>query len=357
MRSVLPSEKSISASVWNRILLGGAAGILLLLGAATILIDPFLHYHQPLEQLEYPLKDERYCNDGIQRHYEYSAMITGTSMTQNFKASQLEELWGEQAIKTSFSGATFHEVKGAIERALSYQENLRMVIRSLDGNRIICPADEDEYQGMPEYLYDDNPFNDVEYLFNKEVAAQALAVLNYTRAGNQTPTMDEYGSWAQYAAYGEEAVLRTVTELGDSWEETVLTDADRGMIRENVGENVLELALEHPDVTFYVFYPPYSIVYWRALTQTRQLEAQLEAEQLATEILLQADNIRIFAFADETEMVADLDNYMDSLHYGPWINEQILQWMYEGSHELNTENYEEYYQNIKEIYQNYPYDN
>lgn len=337
-------------------MLGCAAGILLLLGAATILIDPFLHYHQPLQGLEYPLKDERYCNDGIQRHYDYSAMITGTSMTQNFKTSQLEELWGTSAIKTAFSGATFHEVKEAIERALSYQDGLQIVIRSLDGSRIICPADEDEYEGVPEYLYDNNPFNDVEYLFNKEVAAQTLAVLNYTRAGNLTPSMDEYGSWGQYAEYGEEAVLQTVTDLGDTWEETVLTDEDREMVRENVEQNVLQPALEHPDVTFYVFYPPYSIVYWRALVQTKQLNAQLEAERMTTEILLQADNIRIFAFADETEMAANLDNYMDSMHYGPWINEEILQWMYEGSHELNAENYEEYYRNITDIYQNYPYD-
>lgn len=349
-------SKTLSTAKWNRIMLGCAAGILLLLGAATILIDPFLHYHQPLQGLEYPLKDERYCNDGIQRHYDYSAMITGTSMTQNFKTSQLEELWGTSAIKTAFSGATFHEVKEAIERALSYQDGLQIVIRSLDGSRIICPADEDEYEGVPEYLYDNNPFNDVEYLFNKEVAAQTLAVLNYTRAGNLTPSMDEYGSWGQYAEYGEEAVLQTVTDLGDTWEETVLTDEDREMVRENVEQNVLQPALEHPDVTFYVFYPPYSIVYWRALVQTKQLNAQLEAERMTTEILLQADNIRIFAFADETEMAANLDNYMDSMHYGPWINEEILQWMYEGSHELNAENYEEYYRNITDIYQNYPYD-
>jgi len=352
----MKSKKSISASLWNCIMLGGAIAILLLLGIATIVVDPFLHYHKPLQGLEYPLKDERYCNDGIQRHYDYSAMITGTSMTQNFKTSQFEELWGVKTIKTSFSGATFCEVNKAIERALDYQDGLQYVVRSLDGNRIIYSADAYEYGGMPEYLYDNNPFNDVEYLLNKEVAVQDLAVINFTRAGNHTPTMDEYGSWGQYATYGEAAVLQTVSDLGDSWEQTVLSDADRNMICENVKENVLDIALENPDVTFYVFYPPYSIVYWRALTQTKQLDAQLEAEYMATEILLQADNIRIFAFADETEMIADLDNYMDSLHYGPWINEKILQWMYDGTHELKEDNFREYYENIAGIYRNYDYE-
>ena len=77
----------MNASKWNRIVLGGTLGLLIIIGAATAVIDPFLHYHLPLKGLEYPLLDERYQNDGIARHFSYDAIITGTSMTQNFKPS------------------------------------------------------------------------------------------------------------------------------------------------------------------------------------------------------------------------------------------------------------------------------
>ena len=104
---------------WNIVVLGSTFGLILMVALVTMVIDPYLHYHKPWKVLEYPLKDERYINDGIARNYEYEAMITGTSMAQNFKASQMEELWQVPTIKTAYSGATFHELNKSIRRAIS----------------------------------------------------------------------------------------------------------------------------------------------------------------------------------------------------------------------------------------------
>ena len=53
-------------------------GICLAVVAAVIgVIDPFFHYHKPLEGLSYPLNNERYQNDGIVKHFDYDAVITG----------------------------------------------------------------------------------------------------------------------------------------------------------------------------------------------------------------------------------------------------------------------------------------
>ena len=82
-------------NVWNKIVLGSTGAALILVAAVNMLIDPFLHYHAPLGGLQYPLKDERYQNDGIMRNYPYNAVITGTSMCQNFKPSEFDDLWGE----------------------------------------------------------------------------------------------------------------------------------------------------------------------------------------------------------------------------------------------------------------------
>jgi len=350
-------QRRMKASKWNKMVIGSAIGVLGILAVVTAVIDPFLHYHKPLPGLQYPLKDERYQNDGIARHYEYQAMITGTSMTQNFKASQFEELWGVKAIKTSFSGASFKEVNDAVLRAISYNPELEYVVRSIDGNRINYPADANEYTDYPEYLYDNNPFNDVSYLLNKEVIPRTLAVINYTRAGNTTPDMDEYGSWGQYKTYGAAAVKQTLAVIqGDFDEELELSEEDKGIIRENVEKNLLQTALDYPDKTFYFFFPPYSIYYWKALNETKQLTAQLEAESMTAEILLQAENIKVFAFSDDIGITADLDNYMDSMHYGPWINEKILEWMYRGEHQLTKDNYKQYFEQIKALYSEYSYE-
>ena len=350
-------QRRMKATKWNKMVIGSAIGVLSILAVVTAVIDPFLHYHGPLPGLQYPLKDERYQNDGIARHYEYQAMITGTSMTQNFKASQFEELGGVKAIKTSFSGASWKEVSDAVRRVVGYNPELKYVIRSIDSSRINYPADTNEYTDYPEYLYDNNPFNDVNYLLNKEVVPRTLAVINYTRAGNTTPSMDEYGSWGQYMTYGESAVKQTLTVIQGNFEEELeLSETDKKTIRENVEKNLLQTALDYPDITFYYFFPPYCIYYWKVLYETKQMTAQLEAEIMTTEILLQAENIKVFAFADDIGIVADLDNYTDSIHYGPWINEKILESMYRGEHQLTRDNYKQYFDSIKTIYSKYSYE-
>ena len=335
---------------WNIVVLGGTLGILFMIALVTFVIDPYLHYRRPSGSLEYPLKDERYVNDGIARNYEYEAMITGTSMAQNFKASQMEELWQVPTIKTAYSGATFHELNESIRRAISYNPNLKYVLCSLDGSRINHSAYSDSYEGYPEYLYDKNPLNDVNYLLNKEVIPKTIAVVNYTRAGNQTTTMDAYGSWSQYKVYGKEAVEATVVPKQAAAEVVSFTAEDEARVRENVTKNYLKTALENPQVTFYFYLPPYSMYYWEDLVKTGQLEAQLKAEELAVSLLTQAPNIHVYGFADRTEITANLDNYMDILHYGDWINEEIMDMIYRGDGELTKENYKQYFKGLREIY-------
>ena len=67
--------------------------VLAMLGSVTIIIDPYFHYHKPLATLEYPIYNERYQNNGIAKNFEYNAIITGTSMTENFKTSEFDYLF------------------------------------------------------------------------------------------------------------------------------------------------------------------------------------------------------------------------------------------------------------------------
>ncbi len=345
----------MNAKRWNTVVLVGSLLLLLAVGGVTLLIDPFLHYHSPLAGLEYPLKDERYQNDGILRNYEYDAVITGTSMCQNFLPSEFDELWGTTAVKVCYSGAGYKEVDENIRRALEYNAEVKYVLRSLDGNRLNYPADYDEYEGYPDYLFDKNPFNDVSYLLNKEVVPKTISVLNYTRSGQTTPDRDAYGFWGQYKTYGKEEVMRTWSAFEEQDKEYRLEQTDYERIEENIRRNILRTAEENPEVIFYLFFPPYSICHWNTMVRTNQLEMQLEAECYAAELLLEADNIRIFHFSDRVDMVGNLDNYTDALHYGPWINSEMLKWMHAGEGELTRENYKDYFRELKEIYEEYDY--
>ncbi|MCM1194086.1 MAG: hypothetical protein NC123_19475 [Butyrivibrio sp.] len=345
----------MEAKKWNLTVVGGTLGILAALAGATLFVDPFLHYRGGQEFLEYPLRDERYQNDGIARHYEYDSIITGTSMCQNFKCSEFDELWGAESVKITNSGASYHESCENIRRALSHNANVKNVLCSLDGNRLNYPAFKDEYEGYPVYLYDDNPFNDVKYLLNKEVIPKTIAVLNYTRSGQKTTTMDEYGSWGSYKSFGKESVLASFQLTEEREEEWELTDEDMAQIRENVNENFVKLAEQHPDTQFYLFFPPYSICWWEAMVRSKQLNAQLEAQQAAAELLLEADNIKVFDFSYRIDIIENLDNYTDTLHYGEWINSELLEMMAAGEGLLTRGETEEYYDAVRELYAAYDY--
>lgn len=79
-------------------------GALSIAGAWVVKVNPFFHYHKPLtEAYYYNLDNQRSQNDGISKHFDYDALITGTSMTENFKTSELDAIFGTNSIKVSYA--------------------------------------------------------------------------------------------------------------------------------------------------------------------------------------------------------------------------------------------------------------
>ena len=128
------------------------------------------------------------------------------------------------------------------------------------------------------------------------------------------------------------------------------------MVKENVKQNLVQIAKDNPEVEFYYFYTPYSIYYWDDINNNGKLLKQIQAEKIATEIMLEFDNIHLHSFWNNVEMISNLDNYKDVAHYGEWINSDILKWMKNGDYLLTKTNYESYYKNIERIYKNYNYE-
>ena len=184
---------------------------------------------------------------------------------------------------------------------------------------------------------------------------KTLAVLNYTRAGEKTPDRDMYGNWSQYAQFGAETVLRDFVPLPISEKELQLTDEDLERVSENISKNFLELAEEHPDTEFYFFFPPYSICYWDSLVRSRQIGAQLTAQALSAELLLQAENVHVFDFSKRTDIIGDLGNYMDPIHYSQSVNSEILNSMRNGEGELVPGEADAYFEEVKTLYENYDF--
>ena len=343
---------------WVILSLSLSVFILFVLGAITIIIDPFFHYHAPLKILQYPIKNERYQNDGIVKHFKYDAIITGTSMTQNFKTTEFNSIFGVNSIKVCFSGAGYKEINENLKKAIHLNKNIRYIIRGLDYNSFFKDKNWQRFDSYPTYLYDKNPWNDLNYFFNKEILINStLNVIEYTKSGQKTTNFDEYGNWMKGRNFGRDAVLEAYKRTEKQSQEKIqASQQDMLLMKENLQQNVVDLVSTNPDITFYLFFTPYSIYYWDSLNQLGTIEQQLALEQEAIEILLEYDNIRLFSFNDQFDLICNLNNYKDIMHYGEDINSKILYWMYNGIGLLTKENYLDYCHNVEDFYRNFDYE-
>lgn len=331
--------------------------ILVMLASVTIYIDPLFHYHAPLDRFAYPIHNERYQNDGITRNFEYDSIITGTSMTENFKKTEADEIFDADFIKVPYSGGTYKEINDNLKRAYKAAKNIRYVIRCLDYS--LLNTEKDAYRedmDYPFYLYNDNPLDDLNYVLNKEVLfTQTGYVIDYTKAGNQTTSFDDYANWNAGFTFGAETVLGTYT-LGEKTEGScTLTEKEYDRLIGNIRQNVTDLADEYPETVFYYFFSPYSICYWDKLNNTGMTQWWINAEKAAIEEILKHPNIRLYSFTGNYELICNLDHYKDAGHYGEWVNSWILKWMHEGKYLLTKDNYQEYIRSIREFYSSYDY--
>lgn len=327
---------------------------------ATIiaLIDPYFHYHKPLSGLSYPLNNERYQNDGIVKHFDYDTIITGTSITENFKTTEFDSLFGVNSIKTSFQGTGYKEIDQNIRRGISANKNIKYVLRSLDSTRLIADKDEVEKDSSPTYLFDNNLLNDVNYVLNKDVMLNdTYRVLQNTKNGIPTTSFDEYANWNASQTFGRDATLSSYSRSAPTSTKAELSPKEIKMIHENIAQNVIATANENPDITFYLFFPPYSICSWDILYREGKIEYSIAAEQIATMDLLKCNNIKLFSFNNNYSLICDLDNYKDYVHYGEWVNSDMLQWMRNDQYRLTTENVQEYFDSIFSFYTSYDYEN
>lgn len=333
---------------------------LILIAGSVLMIDPYFHYHKPLKFLSYCLnnQEQRYINDGIGRYFEYDSIITGTSMTENFKSTLFDKLFNSNSIKVPFSGGSYKEINDNLKRTLKRKKGIKYVLRGLDYELIIQNSDKINYNNLPTYLYDNNSLNDYKYLFNKVVVIKGLGgVLTYTLLGKNTTTFDEYSNWNNRAISGKENILINYKRnKKENIKEEKLKKKDIDIINENIEKNVISSVKKYPNTKFIYFITPYSIVYWDQLKQEGKIEKQIMAEKYMIEKILEYSNVELYSFFNNYEMICDLDNYKDPGHYMGKINDKILYWISKKEYQLTKENYEEYIRKNLEFYKNYNYD-
>lgn len=328
-----------------------------LVAGMVIIVDPYFHYHKPIKGISYTLDDARSQNYGIIEHFVYDTIITGTSVDENTKSSEVNSVFGVNSIKVPYSGGYFAEIASGLRQSYSSGHNPVMIIMSLGNDFLVAGKD---YWGnekfvYPYYLYDDNIFNDWQYLFSERIWNLTISNIISTVRGVSATSFDDYNNWAKTSVFGKESMLKTYKRPLITKEEK-LTENEEISLRENVSYNILKLAKEHKNTKFYLYFPPYSVIYWDEVSRKGEFRKTLDVMKIVIEELVNVENIRLFYFTSDTDITSNLDNYRDSIHYNENINSYIIKAMSKGENLLTRENYMEYLNKAKEYYKNYDYD-
>lgn len=313
---------------------------------AVILFDPFFQYHKPLPGLKAVLTDKEYQCIGSLRNFDYDSVIVGSSVCENYYNGWFDQGFDCTSIKAIRSYGATADLCYLMDVAFENQD-LKYIFYNLDPSSLTAePQTTYELTGCPMYLYDQNYMNDVEYWLNKGVLLEKVP---YLIANSFMGDYDENNSynWAQWKEFNSDMILGLYIRK-PSVEEMKAPDSYQDLCSKNL--ELLTSRIEaHPETTFYVFVPPYSMLWWDNLYREGDTEAYLYNMEQAMATLLNYDNVEFYYFQNDKDVITNLENYMDTLHFSPEINEYICNSLIEDTHHITSENYQQEIESMRSL--------
>lgn len=338
------NSESNKAVIFIKKILIAVLVVAVMIGSVVFAFDPFYHYHKPWFGLKAVLNDKEYQCVGTLRNFDYDALLVGSSVMENNDNRWYDEAFGVKSIKAIRSYGATADLCYLMDVAYENHE-IKRVFYNIDPSSLSASA-ETTYKstGCPMYLYDKNPFNDVQYLFNKDVLFEKIP---YEIASSFIGDYEEGCSynWAQWKTFSQAQTLSIyfrAQEVTPMMKETAY--------QKELLDNIVLLTKQvesHPETEFVFFYPVYSMLWWDGIVRSGERDAYIYNELQMTKALLQYDNVKIFCFQAEEDIATNLDNYMDSIHFSKEINRLMLDKIIAGENELTMANYGEKIMEVK----------
>lgn len=339
---------------WTLVFGGTVFALVVLLIALVVFVDPFFHYHAPLEDYPYLIDNQLSQNPGMAEHMEYDSVLLGSSMTVNFEADWFSELMGLDLIKLPYNGAYPRDIYNIMECVDKSGLPLQAVFWGVDLASYTGSVEETKYP-LPEYLYDDIAFNDWEYWLNKQVLLDYILKPLFSGDG-PTDLSSVYNShWWMVNFYGKETVLDSYKRPEELAEVQINKTAYTQALLANLETNIAPLLENHPDTKFVIFYPPYSILFWYDYLAAGQLDAVLEEYRVSMEWFLGYDNVEVYYFQNMPEVITNLDNYADISHHNQKINRYMAECFTNGTYQVGTGEYEAVLEDMRNLIEGYDY--
>ena len=326
-----------------------AAGLLLVAGI-TVVFDPFYQYHGPLPGMKDVLFERESQVIGSIRHFSYDSVLLGSSVVENCDSSYLDNAYGIKTLKVVKGSGSTADLMYYLGKAHEKQD-IKRVFYGLDLFALKMPCEVTVVsQYSPNYLYTETILDDGAYLFNKDVLLKKIPLmLAYSFADKNTG--GHAYDWSEDKTFGPAKAMEAYAGPYVQSEEKDFTD-DKATIAANIALITEEIA-SHPDTLYTVFFPPYSLLMWDDTCRQGELSEYCYMLDEALRTLLSYDNVEIYYFQTDTDIVCNLDLYMDKVHYSPDINQYMLTCMAQGdeSYRVDKDNRQDVVLSLRQMCQ------
>jgi len=160
------------------VLIGGVGAIYLF----VLLVDPYdvVPFSLPIDRRIVSISD-RFMYPQIVRSKRFDSLVIGTSTSRLLDPQLLDRLFHSRFANLAMSSATAWEQQAMLDLFLRTVGPPKVLIVGLDS--VWCDQQADRhritFRGFPDWLYDDNPWNDYLYLFNYGTVEIAARLVGY----------------------------------------------------------------------------------------------------------------------------------------------------------------------------------
>jgi hypothetical protein len=331
----------------------GASGLVMLLAVAlNFVVDPLQIFRPARLFAAMYSQDSRMQDAGLIRSQDFDTVFMGTSLAIHFRQSDIDRVLGVHSLKLSLNGSTSTEQHFVLAAAL--ERHPRRVLWEMDDWIFLDVPDIDSNIYLPANLYRRNLKGLAGYLFSGAMARESAWILARSippieklvarlttgvmfkfpiaRVDDINVLRPDFDVGGAYNARKAMAAFRHIT---DPVRSVYLADgADSDMKVRNFERDTISLIAAHPDVTFEIYFPPYSILQWVAMRDASPgtFEQVYKFTAYASRRLTSFANVRLYDFREAKDVTHDLNNYADVIHHSPTIDLKVLSWLAEGKY-------------------------
>lgn len=331
-------KKRNKAKNWIILFAAFSLAVLVLLSGTVYVIDPYFQYR--VKDHSYFLTTT-YVDAGLIKNYDYDTLIVGSCMIGNFDMDRFRKELNMNPVKIENGGMGAETIAAFLRLAADRGKASKYFVN------IDLPSYTAESDIMNEYLMKDDFFSKCKYFLGYEtwfryIPVDAALMLYKSQRGTlpsgkftQRTSIDCNGSWELDEKFGKETVIKNrlrglykVSEIEtDNLYNKMVKQIDSfiGTVDFKCGE-------------FNFIFPPYSALYWCDTQDREYFDTFMEAKSYFIKKLLE-NGCTVYDFQSD-DLITDLDNYKDSTHYSPKINEWMTDCFISGKYIVTEENQE-----------------